>query len=250
MKTIQTQVPAIDKATRIFQFLANHEGATYSQIYQGLALPQSSTSTLLNSLVTNGLLRQYDNKYYLGLNLYEFGNKAVEQFDIKTLAVGPLTYLRDKTNLTCHLGILEGDSACYLAKVESPSAIVIRSWLGKKLSLHSSGLGKVLLAWLPEAKLDSLLPDEVLEKKTEKTIVSKQNLIAELANVKVQGWAVDEGEDYDDISCLAVPVFDAKGQVIAAISMTGVSIQLAEGKKLSHIHYLQEAAAQLSALMR
>ncbi|OCG30453.1 hypothetical protein A9G45_00710 [Gilliamella sp. HK2] len=78
-------------------------------------------------MITNGLLRQNEEKYFLGLAFYEFGNKAIEQFDIKELAIEPLSFLRDKTQLACHLGILDGNSAIYLAKVESPSAIQVKS---------------------------------------------------------------------------------------------------------------------------
>lgn len=81
-------------------------------------------------------------KYYLGLRLYELGNKAAEQYDIKKIALPILEEIRDNTGLTCHLGVLEGDAPIYLLKVESPQAIVIRSWEGKRLSLHSSGLGR------------------------------------------------------------------------------------------------------------
>ena len=132
-----SQTPAIDKATLILKFIAHNGGVTYTQIYQGLCLPQSSSSLILKSMVTNGLLRQKGNKYFLGLNLYEFGNKAIEQFNIKDLALEPLSFLRDKTQLACHLGILDGDAAIYLAKIESDNAIQIKSWLGRRLSLHS-----------------------------------------------------------------------------------------------------------------
>lgn len=109
-------------------------------------IAKSSTSSLLTGMVAHGLLRQEKDKYYLGLRLYELGNKAAEQYDIKKIALPVLEEIRDATGLTCHLGVLEGDSPIYLLKLESPQAIVIRSWEGKRLSLHSSGLGKVLIA--------------------------------------------------------------------------------------------------------
>lgn len=247
MSNKSSQNPAIDKATRIFHFIANHEGATYSQIFQGLSLPQSSTSALLNSLVANGLLRQNDGKYYLGLVLYEFGNKAIEQFNIRELATAPLTYLRDKTNLACHLGILDGRSAIYLAKLESPNAITIRSWLGKRLSLHASGLGKVLLAWLPEQEIDQLLPDEQLPQYTQNTIITRTDFKAELKTVRERGWAFDNEEDLEGITCIAVPVFDHHGKVVAAISTSGVRFQMPDDKIDTFAKYATEAANMLSS---
>ncbi|CFB71377.1 IclR family transcriptional regulator [Yersinia enterocolitica] len=126
MKAIVSQIPALDKFVRVCDFLMLRNGATFSQIYQGLALPKSSTSTLLNVMVAHGLLRQENDRYLLGLRLYEFGNRAIEQFDIKKVALPVLTDLRDTTHLTCHLGVLEGNSAIYLGKVR-----ISRSFLPK-----------------------------------------------------------------------------------------------------------------------
>ena len=227
MKAIVSQIPALDKFVRVCDFLMLRNGATFSQIYQGLALPKSSTSTLLNVMVAHGLLRQENDRYLLGLRLYEFGNRAIEQFDIKKVALPVLTDLRDTTHLTCHLGVLEGNSAIYLAKLESPHAIIIRSWEGKRLSLHSSGLGKALLAWLPAETIDDLLPEgEQLPRYTESTIISKIALKDELAQIRQRGWAYDDEEDSPGVRCIAAPVRDHQGRVIAAISISGVLFQL------------------------
>ncbi|XKM12619.1 IclR family transcriptional regulator [Orbaceae bacterium ac157xtp] len=250
MKNISTATPAIDKATRIFHFILKNGGCTYSQIFQGLNLPQSSTSTLLASLVANGLLRQNDGKYFLGLLMYEFGNKAVEQFDIGELAIEPLHYLRDKTNLACHLGVLDSNSAIYLAKVESPNAITIKSWLGKRLSLHSSALGKVLLAWLPDEHIDNLIPNEDLPVVTPSTITTKTAFKDELKKVRQKGWAFDNCEDCEGVTCIAAPVFDRNGFVVGAISVSGVIFQMPQDKIEVFAQYAIEAAQMLSEKIR
>ncbi|OCG16030.1 IclR family transcriptional regulator [Gilliamella sp. App6-5] len=247
---ITTQAPAIDKATRIFHFIAKHDGATYTQIYQGLSLPQSSTSALLASLVTNGLLRQNEGKYFLGLVFYEFGNNAIKQFNIKDLATEPLLFLRDKTQLACHLGVLDGNSAIYLAKVESPSAIQVKSWLGRKLSLHSSALGKTLLAWEPEQRVDDLFPNENLPIKTQNTITTKTAYKNELKKIREQGWAFDNAEDFDEVTCLAAPVYDKNGKVIAAISTSGVRFQMPNERINEFVQYLLAATKMLSDKIR
>ncbi len=223
---IKTQTPAIDKAVQIFSYLSQQGGATFSQIYQDVSLPKSTTSSLLASLVAHGLLRQDKNKYYLGLRLYEFGQRAEESFDIKKIALEPLTQLRDMTKLTCHLGVLQGAEAIYLSKLESPGAIVVRSWIGKKLSLYSSGLGKALLAWMSDKEIDRLLPDENFKIYTATTIPNKTELKKELAQIREQGWAFDNGEDSEEVNCIAAPIFNKEKHVIAAISISGVSFQV------------------------
>lgn len=248
MKTVTTQVPALDKIVRICDYLSDKDGATFSQIYQGVGMAKSSTSSLLSGMVAHGLLRQENEKYYLGLRLYEFGNKAAEQYDIKKIAVPILTDLRDKTNLTCHLGVLQGASPIYLLKLESPQSVIVRSWEGKRLSLHSSGLGKALLAWKDESEADALLADErPLVRHTATTITDDAMFRKELAEVRARGWAYDNEEDCEGVRCIAVPVFNKQGKVVAAISMSGVVFQLSDDKREHLAALVNEAGKQLSA---
>lgn len=242
----KTKTPAIDKAVQVFEFLSQHSGATFSQIYQGVNLPKSTTSSLLTSLISHGLLRQDKNKYYLGLRLYEFGNKAEESFDIKKLALEPLTQLRDMTKLTCHLGVLQGMSAIYLTKLESPGAIVVRSWAGKKLSLYSSGLGKALLAWQPAEEIDNLLPEENFQTYTATTIPNKTELKKELAQIREQGWAFDNAEESEAVSCIAAPIFNQDKKIIAAISLSGVSFQVCNNRMPQLIKMVLDTASAIS----
>lgn len=248
MKTVTTQVPALDKIVRICDYLSDKDGATFSQIYQGVGMAKSSTSSLLSSMVAHGLLRQENDKYFLGLRLYEFGNKAVEQYDIKKIALPVLAALRDKTNLTCHLGVLEGSSPIYLLKLESPQSIIVRSWEGKRLSLHSSGLGKALLAWKDEREVDALLSDDIpLVRHTPNTITDRNALKQELAISKARGWAWDNEEDCPGVRCIAAPVFNRQNQVVAAISMSGVVFQISDDQKDRFVALVCDAARQLSS---
>ena len=251
MKTITTQIPALDKVVRICDYLSDKNGATFSQIYQDVGIAKSSTSSLLNGMVAHGLLRQDADKYYLGLRLYEFGNKAVEQYDIKKIALPVLSDLRDKTNLTCHLGVLQGSSPIYLTKLESPQAIIIRSWEGKRLSLHSSGLGKALMAWLTDDEVDALLPDDQqLQRFTDTTITDKFKLKQALAEIRVKGWAYDDEEDSQGVRCIAVPVRNPQGKVIAAISMSGVAFQIPDDKREHLASLVIEAGKRLSLQLK
>lgn len=243
---IQTQTPAIDKAVQIFDFLSNNGASTFSEIYQGIGLPKSTTSSLLAALTAHGLLKQEQNKFYLGMKLYELGNKVLDALDIKKLALAPLKRLRDETELTCHLGILEDNCAVYLIKLESPSPVIVRSWVGKKLSLHSSGLGKVLLAWRSEEQVDQLLPKKTFKKFTESTITDKVSLKKELAKIKEQGWAFDNEEDCLGVYCISAPIFDKDKKVVAAISASGVSFQVTPEKIPQFVQSICSVAQEIS----
>ncbi len=240
----RSQAPAVDRASNILKYVSENNGVTYSQIYQNFDIPQSSVSNLLHSLVVNGLLRQSNGKYYLGLILHEYGLKAVEQFNIKEIAQPILEELSDKTTLACHLGVLDNKSAIYLSKVESKNIISIKTWIGKRLSLHSSSLGKILLAWLSKEELDEIIPFEILPKNTEQTIGTKTELIKNLMFTKERGWASDDNEDAIGVSCIAAPIFDSSNKVIAAISTSGVNFQVKDKEAIAAL--VIEAARKLT----
>ncbi|TKI05511.1 IclR family transcriptional regulator [Martelella alba] len=251
MKSITTPVPALDKVVRICDYLSQTQGATFTQIYQNVGIAKSSASSLLNGMLAHGLLRQDKDKFYLGLRLYELGNKAAEQYDIKKIALPILEEIRDSTGLTCHLGVLEGAAPIYLLKVESPQAIIIRSWEGKRLSLHSSGLGKVLIAWLAPEELDALLPSsQPLARYTPATITDIGQLKNELAQIRARGWGYDNEEDSPGVRCIAVPVCNSRGNVVAALSVSGVTFQMPDDKRESLAQLMIDAGHKLSARLR
>lgn len=246
-KDITTPVPALDKTVKICDYLFNSPGATFSQIQQDLGLPKSSTSSLLNALVDHHLLRLEKGRFFLGLKLYEWGNRSLEQFDIRNVALPVLEKLREQTDLTCHLGILDEVAPIYVLKLENTQPIGIRTWVGKKLPLHSSGVGKALCAWLPAEKIDQLLPEERLPSFTATTITSKTLLMQEFARIREQGWAFDNAEDSPGIYCIAAPVFNRSREVIAAVSISGVELQMPEDCIPRYSVLVREACQALSA---
>ncbi|OBX09036.1 hypothetical protein QV08_02930 [Gallibacterium salpingitidis] len=224
---IKTSTPALDKVVLIIDYLAINGPSSFSTIYQNLDLPKSSTSTLLNNLVIHGILRQNsDDKYTLALRLYEWGIKAVSNFDIKEIALPILEKLRDETGLTCHLGIMDGNFPTYLLKVESPSAVIIKSWLGKRLPINSTALGKVFLAYMDVKKAHQLIQQQLPFKQfTANTICDTDTLLKSIQVVKKQGWACDNEEDADGVICLAAPVLNYNHEIIAAVSISGITTQ-------------------------
>jgi DNA-binding IclR family transcriptional regulator len=223
-------VPALIRGFAVLDLLAREPGLSFTAIHTRLALPKSSAFHLLATLSALGVVRsQADGMYRLGLRLAELGAAATEQSPIGHEAQPYLRNCARRLQLTCHLGVLEGHEAVYLCKEEGEQEIKIsNTWVGKRLSLNRSALGKILLAWLPEAEIDVLLPFVDWDPKTPNTIAAPHELKAELALVRDRGWATDNEEDVPNIRCVAVPVTDAKGKVVAAISAVGTILQIAE----------------------
>jgi len=243
-------VPALGRGFAILDLLAKEPGLKFSEIQTRIGLPKSSTHLLVASLVELGVLRQQaEGGFVLGLRLFELGAAAVGQRRIDREAHPVLSALAAQETLTCHLGVLEGHQAVYLARVESEQEIKVNTWVGRRLSLNRSALGKVLLAWLPEAEIAALFEHIAWEAKTPKTIVDGPTLMVDLAMVRRRGWAFDDEEDAINIRCIAAPIHDDRGKVIAAISAVGTVLQIVDKRLDALAAKVVKAADDISAIL-
>ncbi len=220
-------VPALVKGVGILDLIANEPGLGFAAIQQRLGLPKSSCHLLIGTLCRLGLLQmQGDRSYVLGLRLFELGAQAANQRHIDRDALPHLRKLAAEVQLTCHLGVREGLEAVYLAKVECEREIKVNTWVGKRLSLNSSSLGKVLLAWLPEQELEDILQHLEWTRKCPNTLTDPGLFKLHLAEVRKRGWASDNEEDIPNIRCLAAPVINMEGKVVAALSAVGTVLEI------------------------
>lgn len=224
----KSPAPALTKGFAILDVVAQEPGISFAGIRARLGLPNSSCHHLITTLCKLGALQQQANRgYTLGLRLFELGTLAANQRQLSELALPPLKELALRSQLTCHLGVMEGGEAVYLLKVEGSQDIRVNTWSGKRLSVHSSSLGKVLLAWLPAAELDEKLQGLSWERKTANTLPDAAAFRAHLLQVAQRGWAFDDEEDVPNLRCVAAPVRDHAGHVIAAVSAVGTVLHIA-----------------------
>lgn len=222
-----TPVPALTRGIAILNFIAQHGPSSAAEIIDGLNLPKSSAYLLLAELKKQRLITvDRNDRYRLWTRLVEFAGHALEKMDIREIARPRLTRLMQESNLLCHLGIIDGGHACYILKLESPATICVRSHEGKSLSLHRSGIGKCLLAWQPAEEQAHIISQLRFVAVTPTSIRSAEALRAELSRIRRQGWSFDNGEDYPDVRCVAAPIFDARRQLVAAISLVGTRLQI------------------------
>jgi DNA-binding IclR family transcriptional regulator len=132
-------------------------------------------------------------------------------------------YLKELVKLcneTVHLGVLEEGEVLYLAKEESSQTIRMISYMGKRAPLHCTALGKVLLTYLSAEERKEILGEKALPRLTENTITDKRELEKELDKVREQGFALDREENEKDVRCIAAPIRNYQGEVIAALSIS------------------------------
>lgn len=242
------QVPAVVRTLDILEFLGKSGETSFTEIHTRLKIPKSSAYQILNTLKSRGFIRHAGEspKYSLGFRLFELGMQAVSRLDIRAEAMPLLRDLMLKTKQTCHLAILDEMEGVYLAKVEGKQPIRLNSWEGRRLPLHSTAMGKVLLAWQEEDKLNALLSKIKLSRFTERTITDLAELKKHLRMIRERGWALDDQENEPHIRCLSAPVRSVKGEVVAAIGLSGLASQLDANHLLELPEMIKEAARQLS----
>ncbi|WP_322034541.1 IclR family transcriptional regulator [Burkholderia sp. BCC1970] len=237
-------VNSVEHAVRLVELLAGSSNVlSVSQMAQSLDLPRATVYRLLKTLVQREWLVQEDKTYRLSFRLTGlFGSAGASAEAALAERITPLLrHLVNETGETAHFAVLDGDRVVYLAKVDSPHPIRMFSQIGWRGPLHATGVGKVLLA-SAEAKLLSQICDQGLERFTQNTIVEKEQLQAELAQVRKRGYALDAEELIAGLTCVAVPVVSGE-EVRGAISVAAPTARLGNPEALAEI--LKAAAKTL-----
>jgi DNA-binding IclR family transcriptional regulator len=217
---------SVERAMRILVELADGP-TTISELGRRLDVHRTTSLRLLRTLEEQRFVRRTDDgSYQLGPRMATLAAAALEGLDIRDLAARHLRDLGSSCGQTVHLGALEGDRVVYLDKVESRHAVRMYSHIGALAPVHATGIGKAILAHLPERERGVLLGDAPLPRYTPNTRTERAELDAELDRAAERGWVLDDFEHEEFIHCVAAPVFNAAGRVTAAISVSAPSMVL------------------------
>ena len=240
---------AVERALNILEAAAQRrDGLTNAEISRRLGIPKSSASYILRTLEKRSYLRREaeTGRYRLGLKILSLGGDAQANLDIADVALPFMRVLGEKIRMTVHLAVLDQGEAVYIEKVEAPGFFKVNTWVGRRMFLHSTSVGKCLLAWLPKHDIENVVKQQGMKKRTPKTITSITRLIAELEHVKQSGYAVDDEENSLGARCLGAPIFDALGNVTAALGASGTLTQTDEDNMPRIIDALKETARRIS----
>jgi DNA-binding IclR family transcriptional regulator len=222
-------VPALERGLLILEYLAqSRRGVTLSQLTRKLQLPRSTGHALLLTYQRSGYVQRCDKtgRYCLGLRLQALANMALGGTSLRSQAATLLHKLMQETGLTVHLAVMEEGEAILIDRVEATGAPQLATWVGKRMGLHCTALGKALIAELPADALDELIRKQGLIRYNENTISSRRALRLACENVQQLGYAIDDEEEEIGIRCIGAPVRNGAGEVVAAISISGTKSQL------------------------
>jgi DNA-binding IclR family transcriptional regulator len=246
---IPTTATAVERALDILEASAQRrEGLTNSEISRRLAIPKSSASYILRALDRRGYLRRDSatGRYRLGLRLLSLGKDAQASVDLAEVALPFMRALVERIHMTAHLAVLDHGEAVYVEKVEAAGFFKVNTWVGRRMYLHSTSVGKALLAWMPKSEAEAILRQQDLKKRTPKTITSVPRLVAELERVRDLGHSVDDEENSLGARCVGAPIFDSTGVVVAALGASGTLTQTDDANLARIVESLKDAARKIS----
>jgi len=242
-------IKVLDKTFSILDILLQHGSTMHmTEIAEKLGLYPSTIHRILDTLKYWGYVEQdpKSQKYRLGLKLLELGMAKLHKMDLVKEATPYLKELVKLCNETVHLGVREEEEVLYLAKEESSQTIRMISYVGKRSPLHCTALGKVLLAHLSTEERKKTLGEKVLRRLTENTITDEEELEKELGKVREQGFALDREENEKDVRCIAAPIRNYQGKVIAAISISSPIFRIDKNTQNSLKEALIETSKKIS----
>ena len=220
---------AVERAIEILEAIAQRDsGMTNSEISRRLSIPKSSASYILRTLENRGYLRRErgTGKYKLGSRPQPRSAELRRVLASGMLPCPSLDASVELTGLTAHLAVLDNGEAVYLERAESPGFIRIDTWIGRRLDVHSTAVGKALVAFLPQTEVEEIVNERGLKKRTPRTITANAKFLRELGKVRDQGYAIDDEENNLGARCLAAPVLDNFGKAVAAVGVGGTTGQM------------------------
>lgn len=241
-------VSSVMKVFGILQAISEEPHIGITELSKRILMPKSTVYRFLQTMKEMGYVAQEEDndQYNLTLKLFELASKALQHLGLIKSADNKMRLLSKRTKETIHLGIIEHDNIVYVHKIDSHYSLRMHSIIGRHHPVYSTAIGKVLLAWLDETEIREILKDANFMKFTENTLDNIDALLAQLQDVRKYGYGFDNEEMEIGLLCIAAPIFDRFGKVIAGLSISYPKIRIDITKKQFYIELLHQYANELS----
>lgn len=238
---------SLDRALTLLEELAGGP-KNLDQLAGRLGVHKSTALRLLRTLQARRFVQRSGTRHYrLGTSLFDLAFRALDERDVRRAVEPAARDLNAATGHTVHLASYEDGEVIYIDKYESRHNVRMYSRIGRRAPLHCTAVAKVLLAALPEDERRRIAEAIDYPRLTANTITGPSAFLAELARVRNLGYAVDNAEHEDFIHCVAAPVRGARGEVLAALSVSVPIVVLDHDGLLELVPALRDAAEKASA---
>lgn len=242
-------VKSVEKACVLLDIVSMYpDGIGITELAEQVDMYKSTVHRLLGTLMKRNYIQQdvHTGKYKLGYQLLDLGMKMLSSLDLRKEAAPILQSLAQRTTEAVHLGILDQNEVVYIDKVESNQTVRMHSRIGKRVPVHALGLGKAILAALPDRVVKELIAIHGLSAVTPKTIIDSEQLFSSLQNTREQGYAFDIEENELGICCVASAIYDNNHHVVAACSVSGPTLRMNTDRLTELAPLVRQAAEEIS----
>lgn len=247
----QYLLASLHRGLEVLDCFSERPSWTLSDLSARLSLNKATLFRALHTLEQFGYLAKdaATGRYALGMRLHALGASAVRHEQLRWKALPPLQTLAESTGETVHVGILHEGVVVTVQVVDGTHAVRMHSTLGKRSPAHASALGKVLLAYLPDAEVEAAVAMHGLPRFTENTITTAAALREALHRVRLEGHAADEEEMEAGLRCLAAPVTDHSGRPTAAVGISAPAARMDAARVAELIPRVKACAARISRML-
>lgn len=218
---------ALDRGLHLLALLARERKATLTEIALSAGMPPSTAHRLLTTMQRHSVT-EFDEdtqEWMVGIESFRIGSAFLERTNLVEASRDVMRRLTDETGETSNLAIVESGDVVFVSQVETHNPIRAFFRAGTRGHMHASGIGKALLAELSRAEVEQILQRKGLPEFTEHTLTRPDDLFADLAAARTRGWALDDEERHLGMRCVASPIFNAFGEAVAGISVSGPSVR-------------------------
>lgn len=246
------QLQSLDRAVAVLELLGESEGPMgLADVCERMGLHKSTAHRALMVLERTGLIeRTQENRFRLGLKLYELGSRAVEQIDLRARVHPWFRRLSAQVGETVHLGVLQKTTVVYLDKVEpSNRRVWLASRVGASNPVYCTAMGKAMLAFLPADQAAEIIESIRFTRFTPRTLCTAEALERSLERVRRRGYAIDDEEVEGGVRCVGAPILNERGRPVAAVSVSGPSSRITQQSVPGIAEHLLRCCREISASM-
>lgn len=237
-------IQALDKGLALLKELATVRGMTLTDLAIRLEMPPSSAHRILTTLEKQGFadLDDVSQEWSVGIEAFRVGSAFLVRTNLVEAAIHQMRRLMEETGETANLAISDAGEVVFIAQVETHNPIRAFYRPGSRSAMHSSGIGKALLANTPQKDVERTIRDMNLTRHTNNTCATPEALFSDLEKTRQRGWALDNEERYSGMRCVAATIFNAYGEAAAGISVSGPTVRFPD-EKLDEIGEMVNRAA-------
>lgn len=241
---------SLHRGLEVIGCFARRPSWSLAELATELGQNKATLFRVLHTLEAAGYLtKDAAGRHAPGLALHALGNAALRQEQLRWQSLPPIQALAEETGETVHVGILHEGEVVTVQVVEGTHAVRMHSRVGKRSPAHASALGKLLMAYLPDAEVDGIIARHGLPRFTAHTITTPEALREALHQIRQQGFAPDEEEIELGLRCLAAPITDHSGRPSAALGISAPASRMDEARRAALLPRVKAAALQVSRML-